>query len=988
MTENILMNEEEIRGKLLLPYLENLGFDTSEIVLEKSFSIRLGKTQHTISGRSDILCTRNGKNLFIIELKRDSIPIKDEDIQQGISYAKQLKGNIAPFTIITNGKTTRIFDSITEQEITGVKLSEQSSFWRNGCTLATEEDLRIRYEALKNFIGFSAENLQHFCSSQVKDRMGPLVGEINHPSSKYVKELFVQRPGLLTAFNNFLNSENKIFGIIGAAGSGKTNVMCSLALQNLVDKFVFFYNAALLTKSPLEHIAQDLNGVFSSRNESDVVLKKLDDLGRFLNRDILIFIDAIDESADPNFSLELSEMALAARNLDKIKICISCKTSIWKSFLIPGDIKTHLYEELMKYHSPISTVQNCPAFLLEDFSDDEIKNVLPLYKNVFKFKGHISEKLHKELKNGFFLRIFSEVYSGRQVPEKINDRELIKIYVKQSLEKTKIGFEKGVRILAKIGEVSLNNSYSSLQAYKDDGVNAEDLLDKLNFSFDENLPEDLFSRNLLIRSNKDDSYNVAFYYSKIRDYIICFHTYKLDKLTNTALYNILSNFYVNHIGQSAIKFYIENASYEHRKIIAQFKEEQALKYVEGYSIFINENFKNFKNLFDPETDGEIGIILPKEHLENDGYALFPMESNSKNKVSFENLHSPFSDPSEPNLFLEIGVQSVYGSNASIMVSDQSGIIRQNIFKQLKEIIKKGKLRAYNSDILFFETISAILYQYYEKLDYEFNLDDYYLPRFESLYPIDLKSLQTRLYKAKARIYYEDQYPRPKNIEELVNKALEDELFLPDLNYRGDVFPAEELYKIVNLLIAKGIFEIKEHFLPTPDKTVAEAKIFHEQNAKFNLRLTRPAQYSEEQANIYIETFFKLLECCYKDFVEYCFPTIKDEFKFYNSMPHEYNFYMKDLDLREWGLFGYQSSDSGKVEIVIKEYDFHHKIFAENKGIKSLQSFSLDMLLYSRDPVKTIDRINLKKVDEYCVLRNWVHRILMKDLEDLFKLYEN
>lgn len=43
MTENILMNEEEIRSKLLLPYLENLGFDWSEILVEKSFSIRVGK---------------------------------------------------------------------------------------------------------------------------------------------------------------------------------------------------------------------------------------------------------------------------------------------------------------------------------------------------------------------------------------------------------------------------------------------------------------------------------------------------------------------------------------------------------------------------------------------------------------------------------------------------------------------------------------------------------------------------------------------------------------------------------------------------------------------------------------------------------------------------------------------------------------------------------------------------------------------------------
>ena len=52
------MNEEEIRGKLVLPYLEDLGFELSQISLEKSFTIRLGKTVREISGRSDILCKR------------------------------------------------------------------------------------------------------------------------------------------------------------------------------------------------------------------------------------------------------------------------------------------------------------------------------------------------------------------------------------------------------------------------------------------------------------------------------------------------------------------------------------------------------------------------------------------------------------------------------------------------------------------------------------------------------------------------------------------------------------------------------------------------------------------------------------------------------------------------------------------------------------------------------------------------------------------
>ena len=144
------MNEEDIRGKILLPYLQDLGFNISEIFLEHTFSIRLGKRKH-VTGRSDILCKRNGKNLFVIELKNDSIEITENDIDQGISYARLLLDNIAPFTIVSNGRQTRIFDSITRKELTG-NISGQSAFLKNDYNLSADEDIRIRYEALKNFI--------------------------------------------------------------------------------------------------------------------------------------------------------------------------------------------------------------------------------------------------------------------------------------------------------------------------------------------------------------------------------------------------------------------------------------------------------------------------------------------------------------------------------------------------------------------------------------------------------------------------------------------------------------------------------------------------------------------------------------------------------------------------------------------------------------------------------------------------------------------
>ncbi|MCT3897358.1 type I restriction enzyme HsdR N-terminal domain-containing protein [Elizabethkingia anophelis] len=984
------MNEEEIRGKLLLPFLNDLGFNVSEISLEKSFTIRLGKSQHTIKGRSDILCKGNGRNLFIIELKNDTISITQNDIDQGISYARSLLDDIAPFTIISNGHITRIFDSISRIDLTGQKISEQSSFWKNGYTLSTDEELRIRYEALKKFVSFSSENLKLFCENQVQDRMGPIIGAINTPTSKFVKELYCQREDLFFAFNRFLNSNAKIFSVVGSAGVGKTNVICSLALQNLENKFVFFYNASIINKSPLEHIAQDLNGVFSSRSDSDLVLKKLDELGRFVNKQVLLFIDAIDESINPNISLELSELALACRNLSNIKLCISCKLNIWDNILKINGTPSHLYEELNKFPEITNKPFGKVGFLLEDFTDKEMESIIPIYKSVFGFKGNISKELLKELRNGFFLRIFSEVYSHKQIPDKINDKDLIKIYIRQSLEKTELslGVEKGLSILSEIGKILLNYDYTSLEAFKDEGLDVNSLLRKLKFSVTDNLPEDLFSRNILIKSNKEDSYNISFYYSKIRDYIICFHSYTLNKLNDTEFYDILEKFYQNYIGQSAINFYIENASLSHRFTLARFKENKAVQYVTNYNLFLDENFKNFKKLFDPGTDGEIGIILPNDLINKDGYALFHLEPNSK-KVQLKDLKDPFSDLDRSD-FLKMGVNTVYGSNRSLLVSDQNKIIKKNLFKQLKEIIQKGRLTTYNSDILLREQISLILYYYHKKLGYDLKLDDYYLPRFELIYPIDLKDLRDRIYKFRASYHYTYRKGLPLHlVEEKIEKALKLNLEIPKLTTIGDFPPFEELFKMVNTLLEKGFDKIEKHHLPYPDKSILETKEFYEKDRGQNLNQVRIFQYTSNQAKLYVESFFKHLESCYRAFVEDNFPTLKNEFSFFKNCPHEYFFYMRDTDILKWGRFGYRPSRSGNIKFYYDNKSLDEAFYED--GVSILRPFSLDNILfvdYYHHRVQTIDRINTEKVDKFCVIRNWIYTLLKSDMEKLFKEYKD
>ena len=153
-------------------------------------------------------------------------------------------------------------------------------------------------------------------------------------------------------------------------------------------------------------------------------------------------------------------------------------------------------------------------------------------------------------------------------------------------------------------------------------------------------------------------------------------------------------------------------------------------------------------------------------------------------------------------------------------------------------------------------------------------------------------------------------------------------------------------------------------------------------------MIKSVQYTESQAKLYITEFFKKLEISYKEFIEYNFPTFKDEFPFYSAIPHQYFFYMNKSDISNWGWFGYRPSLTSDFEIKFKDSEQKQEAF-KKEGLKSLRTFSLDAILrvndYTRYPVKTFDGINTSKVDEYCVIRNWIYKFLIEDdIEKLFK----
>ncbi len=119
------LNEETVKVRYVIPFLQRCGFHPNDLLLEATFSVVLGRRQITPpkeSGRLDILVRLADRNILVVEVKRDGSPITDENRDQAISYAR-LVHPVAPFALVTNGSEFHLFDTITKKEVNETRLS-------------------------------------------------------------------------------------------------------------------------------------------------------------------------------------------------------------------------------------------------------------------------------------------------------------------------------------------------------------------------------------------------------------------------------------------------------------------------------------------------------------------------------------------------------------------------------------------------------------------------------------------------------------------------------------------------------------------------------------------------------------------------------------------------------------------------------------------------------------------------------------------------
>ena len=1002
----MLYTEEDIKTNILLPFIQDLGFNKNDLEFERTFTIRLGKTVHKKenqkSGRLDILCHKNGQNLFVIEVKAPSVKIDQDDIDQGISYARLLD-NIAPFVIVTNGKDdTRIIDTITKSDITGSNISQESDFWKNKCTLSMDKDIAIRFEALSNFISFSEENLKIFSNGQQLDRMGTLNGYDVNPDAKYNLSLHIIRPKLEQEYNLFLESNDSVFALIGESGVGKTNAVCHLCLNESQNSINLFYNGTLLSQSIIDCLATDFNLFFSSSQQRLKILPSIDDVARNMDKKIIIFIDALDEIQIPNFKRELGEFALNIKHLNNIKLCVSCKVSIWNEFLFINGEKSYLYELVSKSHN-YSDKKKAPGFVVERFDKLQSEEAITKFFQAYNITGDVSRDLHEDFKHGLFLHLFCQVFQGQEIPKQIPFDSLLQKFIDYNLSKIEDPSKQMIiPILSVLGKLIIESENE-----ESPGVSISHLKESVGLRILEQLPNQLFSHNILIKNEQDGELYISFYYSRLRDYIIIKFSYGLKQLSDQEFDLLIPAFLNGNIGKSVLQLYSRVAQLSHLKILNNHFRTRLTSYVEKYEEYLNTNFPNTKASFDPYTLGSIGIIVPKDLLSgNEAYALFPIDKTKESTPKYiedENIVSL-----NNVIFEKYNAKTIHGSFGELINNDLEKTVTNNIFSQLKRILENQELNEASSVELLIEKVVHLIYNFREKLGLNYQAKESHFPRLENIYPIDLDDIKKRIYKFFVTEYYveenikqqiKDGRIQVKNnvysysskqldwdkINSKVQLAIENDSLIEVITSNNTFI---HLGDCIDLLLNKGIVKIENHYLPLPDIPVLQIK---DEVSRRNGRIgyipaVIIAQFSQEKIKLYIKEFIRLFEKSYSEFVEANFPTIKDQFKFYSSIPHRYIIFydgQDDLSKFRFGI-GYKDSKAISLSFEFTTFENWHNKFEIFDITKFKGSNITDLFWDHRNSHRIAKQLNKSKIEEFLTLRSWVYNFLKDDFKQFIE----
>jgi hypothetical protein len=877
--------EEDIKQKVLMPFLTSLGFTADEMEFEKGFSIRLGKywarvdtAKEIESGhpRLDVLVKRGGKNLFVVEAKNDESPLTEDDKEQAISYAR-LVHPMAPIAVVTNGRETKLYK-------VGTKIPIEKDRTRI-LDYSIDEDLSALYDdAFEHFVGCSPSNVRTFCREQVTDGMKTLVGSGSKRDRKFVPELYVQSRELSQDFNEFLQSGKPVFALVGESGSGKTCALCGLAREIIDTHPVLFYRALNLTDGPMKSIADDFNWTFSGAQHEVVLFKRLSKL--FWDRAIIIFIDAVDEWILPSKVEALGNFVSHIKG-KKIRLAISCKSMPWERFLTSYGAPTSLSEEVFVLAKDKATGQKrcCSVPLLDD---NEFYEAVEKYRKFYNFTGRFDIDVLNECKKlPFLLRVFFEVAENRTEHLTFSVKEFYDRYFDAALNKVPHDQrEAAVSILKEVSRILFDRNR--------DTIGLDTVRGEIGLRPGEAMPPALFDNNILQKSGTTLEPQVGFYFQKLRDYLIAFAVKCWHESTLAEFEEQCRRAALTGVQLDALSFYYDLATIEKKKVMDGSVRTKAEAYVGFYESVINGHFINFKDRFIPHTNGSVGFVgaldLGTQRLS--AYS-FRALNRGEAKVKFVPFEGSYWLHHGNRIELEGGLWEHYhgATGGFVDFNVKKVVLETEVFDQVKEIVNSGRLSEANNYYLALEIALGIVIRNYAAIlgiqdkgrllrHLPISMDAVeYAIRWQSAY----SHFTDKFFRERAEVRYthgshtsmyynwkrEDFEVIRKQAHEAASNNLQLQPEARDINYERSVTVLREALATIR----KESDAISETILPDEDDlgTTGHLVDFFTHKTLEDLCARICSLYLEE----------------YKCLVETNFPTLKYYFEMYSRMPIRY-----------------------------------------------------------------------------------------------------
>ena len=874
--------EEDIKTKVLIPWLKSLGFAEDELKFEDSFSLHLGRHTYkvdtneqirTAQPRSDILVTRNGKNLFIIEAKTDAKNLTDEDRDQAVSYAR-LVHPMAPLAIVTNGRDFRIYKSGDKQEIE----KEKSKILGYKIDSGVED---LYKEAFEYFIGYSQDNVAAFCNSQIIEGMKTLLGSKEKPDRRFIPELYVSLKRLKGHIKDFLNDDKPVFTIIGESGSGKTCAMCGLAMELTEDYPVLFYRATNLTEGIVKSIANDFNWGFSAQYNEIALFKRINLL--FKDKRILIFIDGLDEWTLPNKVEVLGDFASKIKDKN-FKLITSCKSGQWDNLLMISGIPTSFSEEIF-----LIADSKTKGYLIEPFDDEEFYALIKKYRAFYEFEGTFESDVLKACKRlPFLLRVFFEVAQGNKYPHlTFSIKEFYDKYYDTILAKVPDNRDVAQNTIKSIARILFENN--------SDTIDMDTLRKVLKLNVNERIMPSLFEVNILEETQDGLESNIGFYFKKFRDYIISFGIKKWDKLSLDEFEIAQAALDLKDIQLDAINFFYPFASNEKKRLIDGLVRTNAEAYLDLYVKILDEHFPNLRHCFSPQTNGKIGFIggFDVRNKRIMVYGFRPI-SEADETIELVPCEGFFRNSSGDTLFM-LGAKDVHYRGSSKGFNDvnvQKEVLESEIHEQLKKIIDSGLLNEAQNYYLALEKVLGIVVSMQRHLH---GINDRL--KLSQYLPISIEKIEYGLRYEKASHYFKDQlvndriakgiikptwqgstksysFSQTRDDHELIHKQAS-ESALAKIDYKTNDVDLRKVEKALNealSTIKKRKDAIDEVILPDEDALpTGSSRFMHD-------------LYKEETLVSFVHRLYTLFLEEYKTLIEINFPILKTYFILYSKMP--------------------------------------------------------------------------------------------------------